>query len=186
MTLHVLNKATGRIEVVTDELLANVKAVGYQVAPSTLFTRPADTTAYAAQDVVSNSTTAPTLLQFSGAARANGGSGIILSARHLKSGTTLASYRLHLYRNNAVTPINDNAQFPLLFANRANRIGFIDFNHATGGTGSDCSHALSTYVGMPFICDAAVSSLFGILTTTTAYTPASGEQHFIELAIGQN
>lgn len=186
LTLHVLNSATGQLDIVTDKLLNSVKAGGYQVSPSTLFTRPSDTTAYAAQDAVSNSTTAPTFLQFSGAARANGGSGIILSARHLKSSTVVASFRLHLYRNNSVTPVNDNAQFPLLFANRMNRIGFIDFSHGSGGTGSDSTNALSTFVNLPFICDAVTSSLFGILTTTTGYTPVSGEQHFIELGIVQN
>lgn len=186
MTLHVLNTATGQLDVVTRELLNSVKAGGYQASPSTLFTRPSNTTPYDAQDAVSNSTTAPTLLQFSNAALANGGSGIILSARHLKSSTATASFRLHLYRSNAVSAVNDNAQFPLLFANRLNRIGFIDFNHGSGGTGSDSTNALSTFVNLPFICDAGTSSLFGILTTTTAYTPTSGEQHFIELGIVQN
>jgi len=162
-----------------------VNATGLQVITTASFTRPADTTAYAAQDAVSDSTTAPTVLTFAGAGRANGGSGLILSARHLKSNTTLASYRLHLYRV-APTAINDNAQFPLLYANRANRVGFIDFSHATGGSGSDSTSALSTFVNLPFVCDAASVSLFGILVATAAYTPTSGEQHFIELAIAQN
>lgn len=158
----------------------------YQVTSSVLMTRPADTNAYAAQDVVSDSTTAPTLLQFTGSARENGGSGIIVSARHLKSSTVSANFRLHLYRNNSATPVNDNAQFPLLFANRLSQIGFIDFNHGTGGTGSDSTNALTTFAGLPFVCDAGTSSLFGILVALTAYTPTSAEQHFIELAISQN
>lgn len=162
-----------------------VNATGLQVITTASFTRPADTIGYAAQDVVSNSTSAPTLLTFAGAGRANGGSGLVLSARHLKSSTTLASYRLHLYRV-APTAINDNAQFTLLYANRANRVGFIDFSHATGGSGSDSTSALSTFVNLPFVCDAASVSLFGILVASAAYTPTSGEQHFIELAIAQN
>lgn len=186
LLLHVFDSATNQWVPATSDLLNSVKAVGYQAAPSVLFTRPSDTTAYAAQDVVSNSTSAPTLLQFSGAARANGGSGIIISARHLKSSTVQANFRLHLYRSNNVSAVNDNAQFPLLFANRTNRIGFIDFNHGTGGTGSDSSHALATFVNLPFVCDAATSSLFGMLVTPTGYPPISGEQHFIELSIGQN
>jgi len=162
-----------------------LSAGGLQIITTAAFTRPADSTAYAAQDVVSNSTSAPAVLTFAGAARANGGSGLILSARHLKNSTTLASYRLHLYRV-APTAINDNAQFTLLYANRANRVGFIDFSHATGGTGSDSTSALSTFVNLPLVCDAASVSLFGILVATAAYTPTSGEQHFIELAIAQN
>ncbi len=164
---------------------ATQPVVGLQVATSATFTRPADTTAYSAQDVVSSSTTAPALIAFAGAARDVGGSGIIQCARHLKSSTVTASFRLHLYRNNSVTPINDNAQFALLFANRSNRIGFIDFVHTTGGTGSNSTNALTTFVGLPFVCDSTINSLFGILTATTDYTPASGEQHFIELSIIQ-
>lgn len=165
-----------------------VSAGGLQVITTASFTRPADTTAYAAQDVVSNSTSAPTLLAFGGAARGNGGSGLILSARHMKSSTTTsgATYRLILYKVSTITAINDNAQFTMLYANRANRVGFIDFTHSTGGTGSDSSSALSTFVNLPFVCDAAQSSLWGILIVTSAYTPTSGEQHFIELAIAQN
>lgn len=158
----------------------------YQTTSSVLFSRPADTSAYAAQDVVSNSTSAPALLEFADAARENGGSGIIVSARHLKNSTATGGFRLHLYCNNNATPVNDNAQFPLLFANRLNRIGFIDFSHISGGTGSDSTSALTVFTGLPFVCDSASSSLFGILTALTAYTPASAEQHFIELAVVQN
>ena len=165
-----------------------IPSSGVQVISSASFTRPSDTTAYAAQDVVSNSTTAPALLTFSSAARATGGSGVIMSARHMKNSTTTtgATYRLHLYKVSTITPINDNAQFTMLYANRANRIGFIDFNHAVAGTGSDCTNSLTTFVNLPFVCDAAASAIYGILTVTSAYTPTSGEQHFVELAIAQN
>ena len=163
------------------------QAVGLQVIVTDSFTRPSDTNAYAAQDVVSNSTSASGVLTFVNAARAIGGSGIIMSARHLKSSATIngATYRLHLYQV-APTAINDNAQFTLLYANRASRIGFIDFSHSTGGTGSDSSHALATMQNLPFVCDASLRSLFGILVVTGAPAQTSGEQHFIELAIAQN
>lgn len=165
-----------------------LSAGGLQIITTAFFTRPADTTAYAAQDVVSNSTSAPAVLTFAGAARANGGSGLILSARHIKNSTTTAgaTYRLHLYKVSTITPINDNAQFTMLYANRSNRIGFIDFSHAAGGTGSDSTNALSTFQNLPFVCGASSTSLFGILTVSAAYTPTSEEQHFIELSIAQN
>ena len=159
---------------------------GVQIVTSASFTRPADTNAYVSQDVVSNSTTAATLLTFAGAGRMNGGTGLILSARHMKNSTAVANFRLHLYRVNTIGAINDNAQFTLLYANRANRIGFIDFNHLQGGTGSDSTHALTPFVNLPFVCDAAASAIYGVLTTTGGYTPTSGEQHHIELGIVQN
>lgn len=162
-----------------------LSAIGYQVATSTTFTRPADTTQYAANDAVTNSTSAPTILEFTNAARVSGGSGLILSARHIKNNTatTNASFRLWIYRSTA-TAVNDNAQFPLLWANRANRIGFVDFTHTTQGTGSDSTSSLVTFVNLPFV--AAGTSLFGLLTATAAYTPASGEQHYVELSVVQN
>jgi hypothetical protein len=182
---------TGRVPVdgsgVTQPVSGTVTAAGFGVITTASFTRPSDTTAYAAQDIVCNSTSAPVVLTFSGAGRANGGSGIILAARHLKSSTTTtgATYRLHLYKV-APTAINDNAPFTLLYANRANRIGFIDFSHAAAGTGSDATNALTTFANLPFVCDSAASALYGLLVVTSAYTPTSGEQHFIELSIAQN
>jgi hypothetical protein len=182
LLLHVFDSATNQWVAATSELLNSVKAVGFQSTVSASFTRPADTNAYAAGDAVSNATSSPTILTFAGAARAAGGTGLILSARHIKNNTTAASYRLWLYRETAAA-VNDNAQFALLWENRANRIGFIDFAHTTGGTGSDSSSSLATFVNLPFT--AAGTALFGQLTTP-GYTPASGEQHFIELSIAQN
>jgi hypothetical protein len=162
-------------------------AIGYQIVTNTSFTRPANTTAYAANGVVANSTTAATVLTFTGAGRANGRSGIILSARHIKQSTTTsgATYRLYLYTVSP-TAINDASQFTLLYSTRTSQIGYIDLNHVGGGTGSDSTLGLTPFTNLPFTCDAASSSLFGILTVTQAYTPASAEQHFIELTIAQN
>lgn len=149
---------------------------------SATFTRPNDTTQYAASDVVCNSTSAPAVITFAGMARGLGGSGRILTARHIKSSTTVtaATFRLYLYRT-APTPINDNAQFPLLWANRANRLGFIDFSHTTQGTGSDSSSSMVPFAGIDYVCDAADLNLYGILIATAAYQPSAQEQHFIEL-----
>jgi hypothetical protein len=176
---HHFDSETGRWEPASDD----VRAVGFQASVSTSFTRPSDTTAYAAGDAVSNATSSPAILQFPGAARAAGASGLTLLVRHVKSSTTAASFRLWLYRG-AVAAVNDNVQFPLLWANRSSRIGYVDLAHSTAGTGSDCSEGLATFVLLPF--SLVGTALFGQLTTTAGYTPASGEQHFIELAIAQN
>ena len=162
-----------------------VSGEGLFAGPSATFTRPNDTTTYAAFDSISNSTSSPTAMTFAASARAAGGSGLILSARHIKNSATTANatFRLHLYRD-TIAAVNDNAQYPLLWANRANRIGHIDFSHTTMGTGSDSSSSLVTYVGLPFI--AAGTALYGRLIALAAYTPAAQEQHFIELQIAQN
>lgn len=157
---------------------------GNYLRVSASFTRPADILQYAANDVVSNSTSAPAVLTFANMARMPGAGGRVHTARHMKSSTTTAAaqFRLWLYRT-APTPINDNAQFPLLWANRANRLGFIDFTHSTAGTGSDSSSAMVTFAGVDYICGSGDTSLYGILLATAAYTPANAEQHFIELGV---
>ena len=53
------------------------------VRKSVSFTRPADTTAYAANDAIADSTSAPTLLSFADCANANGGQGYIVKTRLL-------------------------------------------------------------------------------------------------------
>ena len=154
---------------------------------STSFTRPNDGNIYAVSDAVSNSTSAPVALTFASVVRSAGNSGRILTARHIKSSTTTASasFRLWLYRT-APTPVNDNAQFPLLWANRTNRFGFIDFNHTTAGTGSDSSSSMVSFVGLDFITDSSLVDIYGLVMANQAYTPSALEQHFFELGIEVN
>jgi hypothetical protein len=179
----------------TAELGASEEHIGevggrFTVAFATL-TRPGDTTLYAAKDVVANSTTSPTVVTFSGMARVNGGGGYIVKARLLTNRSTdTEQFRMHLY-NVAPSGIADNAQMPLLWTNRANRIGFLDFPAlSTEGTGSDSSYALlapgNTNFPLPFVCAAGNSSLYAIFETTTSFTPASGQSFYIELTADVN
>src|SRR5262245_34998777 len=103
-------------------------AFGSSVISQTEFTRPADTTAYSVNDVVSDSTSAATIRTFTNCVRINGGSGYITRGK-LVVGATGASgqvYRLFLYTV-APTVINDNAANTVLYSNRSNFIGYIDF-----------------------------------------------------------
>lgn len=164
-----------------------VPVSGSTLCVSAEFTRPADTTAYAVDDVVSNSTTTTTPLTFTNAARVGNGTGYIVSARMAKSTntTTNASFRLWLYRDNPTTPPGDNSPFALLWANRTVRMGFIDFTLSTAGTGSNSASDFKVGLNIPFF---AVNgrNLYGVLIARGAYTPASGEQFFIEIGLEQN
>lgn len=150
-------------------------------------TRPSNTDAYAAKDAVSNSTSAPTVLTFAAAARVNGGSGYITRVRLMTNqSANVARFRLHLYHT-APTPINDNAACTLLWANRANRIGYIDLPACqTEGTGSDAANAQNDTVRLPFICGASAQAIYGLFETLDAFTPASGQVFYLELMIDQN
>ena len=161
---------------------------GRTVRVAATFARPADTSAYAALDTVSTSTSAPVVITFSGMARINAGSGYITKARIMTDQkTNSARYRLHLFHT-APTLTNDNAAFPLLWADRANRVGKIDFSPMTteDATNSTCAESLNEAVRLSFTCEAANTALYGILETLDAFTPASGQNFYISLTAEQN
>lgn len=157
------------------------------VLSSATVTRPANTDAYAAKDVISTAVGA--VIEFSGMARANGGTGTIVKARLMTNqSTNTASYRLHLFHTQP-TAIADNSPYAMLDANKANRVGMIDFPAAaTEGTGSDAAATMrpSSDGSYPppnlwYKCAANDTKLYGILETVGAFTPASGQTFFIEL-----
>ena len=159
----------------------NFKVAGNMSSASATLTRPSDTTAYAAKDVVTDSTSSPTVLEFSDIANVVGGSGYIVKAILLTNQSTNTSrFRLHLYHT-APTAINDNSPFTLLWANRVNRIGYLDFVAcSTEGTGSDMAQSQSDTVRLPFITS-ATKHLYGLLESLDAFTPASAQLFYIVL-----
>ena len=159
---------------------AHIGEIGGRKKVVTLdFTRPADTTAYAAKDAIAVSTSSPTVFSFN-IARIAAGAGTITKVRlWTDQSTNVAQYRLHFY---SVTPtaINDNAAFTILWANRAKRVGFADIGPlSTEGTGSDSANGQNTDVRVPFVCAAASTTLYALVETLTAFTPASEQKFFI-------
>jgi len=152
-------------------------------------TRPADTTAYAANDVVSSSTTEPAaiILDLATAGVPAGGSGYLVKARFLTNqSSNVARYRVHLYKS-APTPVNDNAPFTLLWANRANRIGVIDIPALnTAGAGSDAANALVADLRLAFKLAPAETRLWAIVQILDGFTPASGQLFFLSVLVDRN
>jgi len=150
------------------------------------FARPADTTAYAINDAVANSTSAPTILTFANAGRVIGGSGYIVKAELCTDqAACVAAFRLHLFTT-SVTPCNDNAAYTALYANRASRVGYIDFP-AVSQEGSGSTSAFALWLGqLLYVCDASATSLYGLLETKTAFTPASAQNFNIKLGVDRN
>jgi hypothetical protein len=163
------------------------KVGGNMTTAAVTLTRPANTTAYTAKDAVSNSTSSPTVLTFSDLARVNAGSGYIVKARLMTNqSTNTARYRLHLF-DTAPTAINDNAAYTLLWANRATRIGYVDFAACqTEGSGSDAANSRNDTVRLPFVCASASRAVYGLLETLDAFTPASGQLFYIALTADNN
>lgn len=145
-----------------------------------VFTRPSDTTQYAAGDVVGPVTT-PAAMSFPGAARANGGSGRIMElllAFDLETITT-ATFRVHFF-NAVLTPAADNAAFAGVSTNPATYLGYIDppilVTQAGGTLGQiRVAPSVSATGGLPFNyqCADGGTGLWVVLSALGTYTPKS-------------
>jgi hypothetical protein len=158
---------------------------GKKVSVSASFTRPANTTAYTAGDVVSDNATTTTIISFAAFSRVNAGTGYIVGARlstNLKSITP--RIRVHLFSDAAPTISGDNLAFREVFADNSKRIGFFDLPSMTTGvdtTNSDMSRAIDMALRIPFICAAASRIVYAVLETLDAFTPSSGQQFNLTL-----
>jgi hypothetical protein len=163
---------------------------GHTAKPAATVTRPADTTAYAAGDVVNAGTGA--VITFAGCARANGLGGVIQHATLVDSAAqaTKADLELWLF-DTTFTADNDNAVFTPTDAELATVVCVIDMSanvyvgDATAGADGNCVHQ-SDVLNRAFTCEAADDDLYGALVVRNAYTPVSGETFTIQLHILQD
>lgn len=167
--------------VLTDEFGTQFNSSVDRKRITAVFTRPADTTQYAAGDVVGPVTT-PAAMSFPKAARGQAGSGKIMElllAFDLETITT-ATFRLHFF-NAVLTPAADNAAFAGVATNPASYLGYIDppiLVTQAGGTLGQIRHTVNstTTSGLPFHyqCAEGGSGLWVVITALGAYTPKSG------------
>lgn len=151
-----------------------VSPLGFPKSISVDVTRPADTTAYAAGDAISNSTTAPTTGGFTltGAARKSGGSGIITDVIVTSSNdpATRLAGELYLF-NQSVTNINDNAAFAVSDTEIKTCVGVVPFSFFDAGN-NGLAHM--TGLNILFTCSGSADLRF-LLRARNAYTPANAE-----------
>lgn len=148
---------------------------------SATFTRPSDTTQYAAGDLVANDTTntsvTPMTLDVAHAA----GAGVkVCRVRLQKSGTTVtsASFRVHLYRDSPTAANGDNAAWSTTVS------GYLGYFDLTMVSFSDDAIGL----GGPAIGDAircmpvtGSRTIYALLEARATYTPASAEEFTLYL-----
>lgn len=160
---------------------------GHLLSITAAFARPADTTAYAAADAISDSTSAPTVITFANAFRVATGSAYLVKARVITDNAAfLPRLRLHLF-NASPTLMNDNAAYTLLYADRAKQLGYVDIPALTiEGAGGTAARGLNAVVAAPLVAASGATSLFALLETLDAATPASGQNFSIELTFAQN
>lgn len=149
----------------------------------TSFTRPADTNQYTAGDVVSDSTSSPSIMTFSQVAVGNNEPGIIRKVIFVgdESAQTNSHFYLFLF-NDSVTAQNDNAEFSFSYTDRTKLISVIALNPVSIG-GSDQIDVVD--VEIPFVCAGGADDIYGILVADADYTPTSGENFSVSLVIEQ-
>lgn len=154
---------------------------------STGFTRPANTTAYAAGDVVCDSTSAPTILTFSDIGRYNGDSGLIIGAHMVDSVNQAVKGDFDLLLFDAtITMDNDNAAFTPTDAEMLDCIGVIKFlasNAINGDAAANLIYMAQLYNSIVYQCGSSLPDLYGVLVARNAYTPASAEVFTIGLRV---
>lgn len=155
---------------------------------TTAFTRPADTTAYAAGDAVGDSTSALTMQALANAARVSGGSGYIVGLRVTTNKKSITPrIRVHFWNTNGATLSNDNAAFQSKYADISKRVGYWDMPAMitpADTTNSDQSTAIDMTVRIPYTC--AATNLYYTLETLDIFTPASGDAWSITVFCDRN
>lgn len=142
------------------------------------FTRPADTTAYAANDMVGPASGAA-MQTLSDVVDVNGGSGKIVDVILACDEPTITngSFRVYFF-NAAHTPAADNAAFASFYANADEFQGYCDVTLVSvggGGSGRNSGKVTSAEptLPIPFVCASGDNDLYVVITALAAYTPRS-------------
>ena len=156
------------------------------------FTRPENTTAYAAGDVVSGATAA--VMKFSKCAGQGGQGGSVRSVMIISSADQTTKLDADLWLFDAAPAIaDDNAAFAPTDAEILTVVGVVS---VVGTTAANTKVGLTTGTGnqvfindgldIPFACAKTDAALYGILVARNAYTPVSAEVFRIKLGVIQS
>jgi hypothetical protein len=146
------------------------------VPASASFTRPADTTQYAAGDLVANSTTAGSVTPLSFALSNNAGGTVkVRRVRIGKTDTDLtgASFRAHFYTASPVAANGDNGAYAT--TQHAAYLGSVDVVVGLSLTTDDVGWGAATIGAEPAARVDASATLYALLEARGTYTPASAE-----------
>jgi hypothetical protein len=142
---------------------------------STTKTRPTNTTAYTANDVVGDSNNAIWTFQNAGPA----GQEVFITTAKLEIDITaipsgMTSFRLYLYSVSPASALADNAAFDLPSGDRPGFIGYMDL-----GSPADLGSTLyvqTDQINKQLKLAAGDSSLYGYLVTNGGFTPAANSE----------
>jgi hypothetical protein len=147
------------------------------------FQRPFNTTAYAANELVSDSLGTP--LVFENVARSNGGGGYVtgFTVTTNNPSTTNATFRLILFGDSISTGTTDTTAFNFSAAHDSTYLGHYDFALQTAGASSAIAVSSVTNWNHTFWTSRDSRHLHAILLATAAYTPIAGQWFSVRLHI---
>lgn len=147
------------------------------------FTRPADTTAYTANDLVANSVTAGSVIPLTFGLGYGQNFKIFQAKIKFNSATnTNGKFLIHLYGSSPTVTNGDNGAW---LSTESSYFGNIAVDSTTQ-TFSDSSKGIGTYVNtsveVPMLIQADNNyKFYGLLQATAAYTPTSAEVFTVSL-----
>jgi len=186
---------TGSLKVKADSITAgetHIGEVGGRIVEiSQSFTRESNATPYGIGDVVSAAAaTVVPAIALTNIARVNGGSGYIMGCRLITNDKSkVPAFRVHLYNVNTAVIAGDNLNHKELYADNAKKVAQFDLPAMTtpqDSTNSDISRTQDFTLRIPFVCAGGSRTLYVVLETLTAFTPASGSQFTIVVTANLN
>lgn len=144
-----------------------VNTYGFAGTATTTITRPADTTAYTANDSFGDSTGGHTL---SSMCRASGGSGILTDATFIYSTTQVVAGTVFIY-DSSITETDDNAAWSVSDADQLKLVATIPF--ATVADAVNSYHNVQN-LNLGYTCVGTANLRYQV-KVTTGYTPAASD-----------
>lgn len=142
---------------------------------STSITRPANTTAYTAGDVIADNTTADIVFNFN--AKGIYLMSAILRVNDASVASGMSGFKLHFYNAATAVPLADNAPITQLTADASKYLGYIDINAPSDLGDYIYSRTENINIPIPIISNKTYTRL----ETVGAYTPTSGAIYTISL-----
>lgn len=165
-----------KLDTLHADLTGGISVGGFAANPSASFTRPADTTQYAVNDLVANNTTAGSVSVPSVAGvRTAAGSALIRRVKLHKSGTSLtsANFRIHFFKTAPTVANGDNGVFSP--NNVANYCGAMDVTMTQALSDGAVGFGVPTIGSEIIIKLASGTSFFMLIEALNTYTPVSAE-----------
>ena len=168
------------LNVLPDAVISN----NCEVVISSSFSRPSNTTAYSAGQLVANSTVAASVtpLTFANVVRSAGDCLRVERVRISKTTNSLtnASFKLHLFEVLPVPSVGDGAGFDSsgvlqLTTGALNHIGTFSVTMTISGTDGAIGWSASNADLPRTCCPVTGTTLYGLLEATAGYTPVANE-----------